>query len=179
MRALTDSRHPILPFRFGDRPIPERNFLQQDFGSCRREASQYLFEVDRPVNTFDIFLSDECLRPQFVPPDENAEIEASVLKGTFDRFVDAKGHDGKAMQQVSRVLDEAPGITFGKGRTRAFADDQTKHTVYSGLRFTAEALASFVPETADRSKRVLVDQRVVCHGDMRDSIVPGRLTIPA
>jgi phage/plasmid-associated DNA primase len=111
----------------------------------REERVQQYESYADPIHDF----SRVCLESV---SDENAEIEASVLKGTFDRFADAKGHDGKAMQQVSRVLDEAPGITFGKGRTRAFADDQTKHTVYSGLRFTAEALASFVPETADRSK---------------------------
>lgn len=84
----------------------------------------------------------------------DVEIEASVLKGTFDRFAAAKGRDGKTMQQISQVLEKPPGITFSKGRTRSFADEQTKHTVYSGLRFTAEALASFVLETADpdRSK---------------------------
>lgn len=84
----------------------------------------------------------------------DVEIEASVLKGTFDRFAAAKGRDGKTMQQISQVLEKPPGITFSKDRTRSFADEQTKHTVYSGLRFTAEALASFVLETADpdRSK---------------------------
>lgn len=78
----------------------------------------------------------------------DSQIESGVLKATFNAFAEAKDHDGKTLQQITDILGGTTGISFSKGRTRSWSDEQSKHTVYTGIRFSAEALKSFVPEHA-------------------------------
>jgi len=51
------------------------------YSGRRREAGQYLFEVDRSINAFDVFLSDEFLYPQIVPTMARATTSRSMGAG--------------------------------------------------------------------------------------------------
>lgn len=80
--------------------------------------------------------------------DGESAIETSDLKATFDAFADAKGHDGKKMNQIVDILEEMPAYPLSKDRTRTFADDREKHTVYKNIAFTDDAREHWVPESA-------------------------------
>jgi len=77
-----------------------------------------------------------------------SQIESGVMMSVFDAFAEAKSHPGKSQQQISSVLDGLQGISFTKGRTRSWSDEQSKHTVYTGLKFSKEAIRHYVPDHA-------------------------------
>jgi phage/plasmid-associated DNA primase len=75
-----------------------------------------------------------------------SQIESGLLAAVYDAFAADKDHDGKSMQQITGVLDGLQGISFSKGRTRSWSDEQKTHTVYTGLRFSAAAIRHYVPD---------------------------------
>lgn len=76
----------------------------------------------------------------------DSQIESGVLAAVYDAFAVARDHPGKTMSEITGVLEGMQGISFSKGRTRSWSDEQELHTVYSGIKFSAEALRHFVPD---------------------------------
>lgn len=84
-----------------------------------------------------------CLRPA-----DDGAIETGDLERTMNGFFAAKDHNGRKMQQITGVLEEMPEYPVTRSRTRSFADDQEKHTVWKGVEFTADAKEHWVPDSA-------------------------------
>lgn len=80
--------------------------------------------------------------------DEDSAIEAGDLELTFGAFFAAKDHDGKSMNKISTVISDMPSLPVAKTRTRAFTEDNSKQTVYRGIKFTEKAKENWVPSDA-------------------------------
>ncbi|WP_226007377.1 DUF5906 domain-containing protein [Natrinema salinisoli] len=83
-----------------------------------------------------------------VQPCSDGVIESGDLERTLGAYMDMAGHDGKKMQQIWNVMQEMTDIPVTKDRTRTFAEDKEKHTVYEGIGFTDAALEHCVPDSA-------------------------------
>jgi phage/plasmid-associated DNA primase len=119
------------------RLIEEEGFTAE--GSRDERLARYNSYAD-PIKDF----RRVCL----VDAGPESQIESGVMMSVFDAFAAAKDHPGKSQQQISSVLDGLQGISFTKGRTRSWSDEQSKHTVYTGLKFSKEAIRHYVPDHA-------------------------------
>lgn len=105
---------------------------------------------DERLETYESFADPgrDFLRHCIEDAGPDSEIESGVLKATVNAFADAKNHDGRSLQQLVGVLEKSSSVSFAKHRTRSWSDEQSMHSVYSGIRFSADALRDFVPDHA-------------------------------
>ncbi|EMA69018.1 phage/plasmid primase, P4 family protein [Halorubrum aidingense JCM 13560] len=118
------------------RLIEEGDFTSEK--SWQERVAQYESYAD-PIKD----MARNCLKPA-----DGSAIESGDLERTANAFFDAKGHEGRDMQQIMSVVGQIPSLPASKRRTRSFTPDDERHTVYDGIAFTGDAKEHWVPSSA-------------------------------